>query len=124
MPVTQGKLALGTWQVDGTCGKLHMSLQCHRLGCSARPSAKRLYVPAVRGPCHSPAPRHGVPHSKCASPCLCRWTRSVLPFTSPPECVAFLGSLMQSVLLVELDGPRPRTVGVQLVGHVAPPGTA
>lgn len=30
----------------------------------------------------------------------------------------------QSVLLVELDGPRPRTVGVQLVGHVAPPGTA
>ncbi|GIL55645.1 hypothetical protein Vafri_11199 [Volvox africanus] len=25
----------------------------------------------------------------------------------------------QSVLLVELDGPRPRTVGVQLVGHAA-----
>uniref|UniRef100_A0A7S0RDX2 Secondary thiamine-phosphate synthase enzyme n=1 Tax=Chlamydomonas leiostraca TaxID=1034604 RepID=A0A7S0RDX2_9CHLO len=28
----------------------------------------------------------------------------------------------QSVLLVELDGPRPRTVGVQLVGHAATPG--
>lgn len=27
---------------------------------------------------------------------------------------------LQSVLLVELDGPRPRTVGVQVVGNPAP----
>lgn len=32
---------------------------------------------------------------------------------------AFAGAALQSVMLVELDGPRKRTVGIQVVGQTS-----
>ena len=90
VPVTGGKLCLGTWQVclwggkggGGTGGDLHVSGRAIMLR------------------------NNGL--------CLCGGRSCQM--CSKLRCEHHKSTYTQSVLLVELDGPRLRTVGVQLVG--------
>lgn len=109
IPITGGKLALGTWQVRGTL--------CYRMGTA---HAVMQAAQAMRLGLGSPArasvyPMHARPRGgeSLGRECIMtHWRCPYLPQPAPRSqsllsCCPAARSGLQSVLLVELDGPRP-----------------
>jgi hypothetical protein len=60
---------------------------------------------------------------RCACVCCCHAVRPAAlclpPALLPLPPVLLPDPVLQSVMLVELDGPRKRTVGIQVVGQTS-----
>ena len=107
IPVTGGRLALGTWQ--------------------ARRGGRFPGPPRGRAGGRAGRVRAGVQWVLAELGAGGRWRATARPLagsgraaSSRPHTAALLFSSPQSVMLVELDGARARTVGVQVVGVTSP----
>ena len=108
IPVTGGRLALGTWQ-------------------ARRGGASRGRCAGGRAGGRAGCVRAGVQWAVAELGAGGRWRATARSLagsgratSSRPHMAVLLFLLPQSVMLVELDGARARTVGVQVVGVTSP----
>lgn len=101
IPITKGQLAIGTWQVRALSEGMCVNARLLRVVWEGGGGANDICV-CVLLCCHFCCAAAAVLH--------CCHAAAVLQ--------------QQSVMLVELDGPRNRTVGIQVVGQTGGPAAS
>lgn len=100
IPITKGQLAIGTWQVRELSEGI----------CAGGGGPGRFVSVVWEG--------EGSQQQMCL--CSAELSAVVLPLL----CWTAAALQQQSVMLVELDGPRKRTVGIQVVGQTGGPAAS